>query len=206
MPDVEAESPPEYFDPEEAGYEAVQPEPEQAPDRPPCLCGCGAYPVGAKAKYLPGHYGKTQKGVSRPRVSKAGRRKAAREAGAEKPRDVDRSVKLMEWFQGLGQGLGLAGQQLESAPMVADAILIYGAAAPVSTALVELADDNAVIDRVVTAMVASGPYAALTTALAPLVMQMAANHGLLKPNPMFGILSPEDVIAAASAGGGESGG
>lgn len=28
---------------------------ESKPDRDPCLCGCGGYPKGAKARFIPGH-------------------------------------------------------------------------------------------------------------------------------------------------------
>jgi hypothetical protein len=28
---------------------------EQAQDRPPCLCGCGGYPKGKTARFIPGH-------------------------------------------------------------------------------------------------------------------------------------------------------
>jgi hypothetical protein len=35
--------------------EPVQPKAEEAQDRPPCLCGCGGFPKGKNARYVPGH-------------------------------------------------------------------------------------------------------------------------------------------------------
>lgn len=35
--------------------EPVKAKAELAQERPPCLCGCGGYPKGAKARFIPGH-------------------------------------------------------------------------------------------------------------------------------------------------------
>lgn len=36
-------------------HEQVRTEVAGRAERPPCLCGCGGYPKGAKARFIPGH-------------------------------------------------------------------------------------------------------------------------------------------------------
>lgn len=49
--------------------ESVQPE----TTRPPCLCGCGGFPKGKKARYLPGHDARHHSALKKARLGSAQR-------------------------------------------------------------------------------------------------------------------------------------
>lgn len=111
-----------------------------------------------------------------------GRRKRAAPAPPATPRKRSTTprakAKKTDYTEGL-IGLG----QLVSFPLAfvapADAAAITGHMPPIAKALNDLAQDKPEVAAVLDRVLAGGPYAALLTACAPLVVQLAHNHGLV---------------------------
>jgi hypothetical protein len=79
--------------------------------------------------------------------------------------------------------------------LLADAAVLEMHLAPIAAALGDLANERpevaAMLDRLMTA----GPYTALVSATVPLGIQLAANHGIVKPGTL-GTASPADLVAS----------
>lgn len=90
--------------------------------------------------------------------------------------------------------LGALGAARESPVLVADAAVIdmHGPAfaAAVGDLAMEMPPVAAILDR----LTAAGPYAALLTAVAPIVLQLGANHGMI-PVGILGTQQPAAVTA-----------
>lgn len=78
--------------------------------------------------------------------------------------------------------------------LLADAVAIQTHLPPLAEAVGDLANERpevaAMLDRLLTA----GPYTALVSALVPLALQLATNHGVLRPG-ILGTQSPEELRA-----------
>ncbi len=197
-----------YGDPFAIHMDDVTPEPSPSsttgepspPPRPPCACGCGEVPASATAEYMRGHH---------PRKANAGgkatkpptRRAQAREAGAEPGKEINRVARLIGVIQGPAVLMLIAGQQTSSKALVADGIVVSNAAPGLSKALVDLAEDNAAIDKAINAVIAAGPYAELFAIVSTVGLQLASNHGALPDLPAgFGVVSVDEVLASAGMG------
>lgn len=66
-------------------------------------------------------------------------------------------------------------------------------------ALNETAKSQAGLASALDKVVSAGPYGLILAAGVPFVMQLLANHGAIEPNADMGILSPQALVAAATA-------
>jgi hypothetical protein len=102
--------------------------------------------------------------------------------------------KREEGLNGVGQ-LGIAGCLL--AKQYADAGAIGKHWPRVSHELAALSDTNEGVAKVVDLVTEIGPYGALLLAVMPLIMQLAANHGMIKAdNALGGDIVPPAVLEA----------
>ncbi len=176
----------------------VTPEPVGSslhPDRDPCKCGCGETPVSLTAVYMRGHHPRNGTGPKGP-----SRRTKARDAGAEKGKQIDRVAGLIGAFQLPATLLVIVGKQTSSKPLVADGVVLSSSAPGLSKALVDMADENPAIDRAINAVLTVGPYAELMGILIPLGLQLAANHGAAPANEMLGTATVDQVLDLAGLG------
>jgi len=105
-----------------------------------------------------------------------------------------RAKGLMELAQ-LGQGLLLMTGQY------ADAAAIGQHFPPIAGELAKIADGSDVIAKPIDFLIEVGPYGALIAAGMPLVMQLMANHRLLKADMLMsqGVVPPELLEAQMKA-------
>ncbi len=81
--------------------------------------------------------------------------------------------------------------------LLADGYALAMHAPGLAEALNETAKQQPSVARALESIMKAGPYGAIIGAMVPLVMQLAANHGLMKPLPQMGIHDPADLAAAA---------
>ena len=176
-------------------------------DRPTPTSDDPAAPFGLDEDGQPiAPYGLTQEG--RPKRSPGGRppgsvappkRKAsappkrkAPPAARKRPPGPDYAGAVMDVARGPLLGLTLAGMRVPA--LMADAVAIEQHLPPIAEELGKLADSRPEVAAMLDRLTAAGPYAALLGALVPLGLQLAANHGLLRPG-MFGTVPPDALIA-----------
>lgn len=75
--------------------------------------------------------------------------------------------------------LGFAGMQRRSPALIADAAAIDTARPRVAAALGALGEEMPAVGAILDRLTAAGPYSAIVAAIAPLVLQLGANHGLV---------------------------
>ena len=93
--------------------------------------------------------------------------------------------------EGIG-GLFQLGQfGLLAAKQYADAAAIGEHAGNITSEVVKLAESNDKVAKAVDYLIDVGPYAGLIAAVAPLIMQVAANHKLVDASKMPGVSDPE---------------
>ena len=97
------------------------------------------------------------------------------------------------------QGLMSLGQLAQGVLLMtnqyADAAAIGQHFQPIAIELANIADANEAIAKPIDFLIEIGPYGALVTAVLPLALQLAANHGLLNANAMLGQgVVPPDVL------------
>lgn len=97
-------------------------------------------------------------------------------------------------------GLAMAGQAAGSKPLIADAIVVGKASPQIAMAIAQVADQDDRVARLVDSLVQTGPYAALFTALLPVVVQLGANHSakFAQAGAMLGAKSVDDIVAEAT--------
>lgn len=155
-------------------------------------------------------YGLTQEG--RPRKSAAGRpanpdskrskrraasssspprRKPTPSSSARKQQGPDYAQGVMDLCAGPMVALTLAGMRAPA--LLADAAAMEMHLPPIAGALGELAQTRPEVAAMLDRLMVAGPYTALVSATLPLGLQLAANHGLVKPG-VFGTVPPEQLI------------
>lgn len=106
--------------------------------------------------------------------------------------------KRKEGLQSVQQAAGLALMALKQP---ADAAALGEHGEPIIDELVRLADTDDQIATALDYLTKTGPYSALVMACLPLAMQIAVNHGRMKPSPLMpGVVSRETLEARAKAG------
>lgn len=88
----------------------------------------------------------------------------------------ERAQRLYEFVNVPVTIIGIAGQTIQSKPLVADAVVLRNASAPLASAVADLADQDERIAQIVDSLAATGPYAALFGVLLPVTVQIASNH------------------------------
>jgi hypothetical protein len=106
--------------------------------------------------------------------------------------------KRKEGLQSVQQATGLALMALKQP---ADAAALGEHGEPIIDELVKLGDTDDQIGKALDYLTKTGPYSALVMACLPLAMQIAVNHGRMKPNALMpGVVSRETLEARAKAG------
>lgn len=95
--------------------------------------------------------------------------------------------------QVVGMPLAVAGQANEA--FLADAVALEAQSEPIVEAVNELALRNARVAAALEKLATVGPYGLLLSAVSPLVLQVAVNHGAL-PAGMMGTVPPGALVAA----------
>jgi len=108
---------------------------------------------------------------------------------------VDKRTEGLNGLAQLGQGLLLMTGQY------ADAAAVGMHFPPVAAELAKIADSNETIAKPIDFLIEIGPYGALIEAAIPFVMQILANHRLIKIEAMLGsnVTSPEVLEAQMKA-------
>lgn len=149
-------------------------------------------------------YGLTQEG--RPKRSPGGRppgpvsgtrRKAPSPPKKKAPTTPKRAQgpnyagAVMDLARGPMVMLTVAG--MKSPALLADAVAIEQGLPPIAQAIGDLAQDRPEVAAMLDRLMVAGPYTALISAVLPLALQLATNHGLMAPGT-FGTMAPEQLI------------
>lgn len=116
------------------------------------------------------------------------------------PRKSSLETRLAGSLTTIGMGVTAAGG-MTSPAIQRDGILIIGNAPNIAKALADIAAGNPAVAANLERMLAAGTYAALFAALAPLVIGIGANHGVIPPHvaEMVGVELPDLGEMAATA-------
>lgn len=131
-----------------------------------------------------------------------GRSRTAKPAGATKtagkPSGVDYRPGIIGLLQIPQFGLVMAGKYVSPAYAL-DAVTLQLHGPSIADALHQTAIEQPAVAAILDRVLAVGPYGALLGALIPVAAQIAANHGMIQPNPEMGVLSPQGLIDALNA-------
>lgn len=100
-------------------------------------------------------------------------------------------------LQMLGAALVISAQQSGSAALLADAAAIGEHTPAIAQALADVADQDDRVAAVLDRLAQVGPWGAVITALIPLTLQIAANHGVAAAGvagAMFGVKPPQELV------------
>ena len=110
-----------------------------------------------------------------------------------RPKGPDYRMAVAGMLQLPAYALGVGARVVPSLGLDAIALSMHTPA--IADAVGQLAEDDPRIAAILDRVMAVGPYGALFAAITPLVMQILCNHGMLKPSPMMGTLSEEELYA-----------
>jgi len=123
----------------------------------------------------------------------AKRRGAAAPKSKAKGKGSDRKDAILGLFQIVSLPLA-AGAATGSVPFTADLVTVDVYADPVADAFDKLADQHKGVAAVLDKLAEVGPYGLVIGALAPMILQIAVNHGALPPGTA-GTADPDDLVA-----------
>lgn len=145
-------------------------------------------------------------------TTRAGRRAASAANKAKKPTGKDKKptsstprkaaleTRLTDNFVALGAVLAATGGMMSPA-LAADGLLITQHAASVSAALTKVADQQPAVKAALERMLTAGVYSGLVTAVLPLAIGIAGNHGMLPAGLVSALGGGVDTSTHATAGG-----
>jgi hypothetical protein len=149
-------------------------------------------------------------------TTRAGRRAASATSKAKRPSTKDKKptgttprkaaleTRLTDNFVALGAVLAATGGMMSPA-LAADGLLITQHAASVSAALTKVADQQPAVKAALERMLTAGVYSGLVTAVLPLTIGIAGNHGMLPAGLVAalggGVAPPSDPQTGASPQG-----
>jgi len=156
------------------------------------------YPYGRRADGTPrSRPGPKSSGSATPRMAAAPRpRKTTRPAAAKKG-EPDYRAGIMGLLQIPAMGLTMVGRQTKNQALQADGYALAMHAPGIAEALNETAKAQPAVGRALESIMKAGPYGAIIAAMVPLVMQLAANHGVMNPAPQMGIHAVADLVQAS---------
>lgn len=156
------------------------------------------FPYGRRADGSPrSRPGPKGTGSAGPRVAAAPRPRKATRPTAAKRNEPDYRPGIMGLLQIPAMGLSMLGRQTKNPALQADGYALAMHAPGLAEALNETAKAQPSVARALDSLMKAGPYGAIIAAMVPLVMQLAANHGVMNPAPQMGIHSPADLVAAS---------
>lgn len=154
------------------------------------------FPYGRRADGSPRSRPGPKSSGAAPRVAAAPRpRKTTRPAA--KKSEPDYRAGIMGLLQIPAMGLTMIGRQTKNPALQADGYALAMHAPGLAEALNETAKAQPSVARALESIMKAGPYGAIIAAMVPLVMQLAANHGVMNPAPQMGIHAPADLVAAS---------
>lgn len=154
------------------------------------------YPYGRRADGSPRSRPGPKSSGSAPRVAAAPRpRKTTRPAA--KKNEPDYRPGILGLLQIPAMGLTMLGRQSKNPALQADGYALAMHAPGIAEALNETALAQPKVAKALDSIMKAGPYGAILAAMVPLVMQLAANHGVMNPAPQMGIHNPADLVAAS---------
>ncbi|TDC20615.1 hypothetical protein E1265_21330 [Streptomyces sp. 8K308] len=123
---------------------------------------------------------------------------SARSKSTSRPAGPDYRAAVLGLFQLPGAALALAGAQRPE--LLADAIALDAYAPAVADAVAQLAREQPAVAAILDRFMRAGPYGALIGAVAPLVLQLLANHRIVKPG-LLGTMPPDVLVASVTPQG-----
>lgn len=156
-------------------------------------------PSKSKSKRPTTRAGRAAAAAERKAAGKGGKADKAPSSTTPRPRKADLETRLTTSLVTLGTGLAAAGS-MTSPAVTADGILVIRQAPDVSKALNDLARQDPRVAAALERMLTVGTYGALVAAVAPLMIGIAANHGVI-PAHVAGMVgvelpNPDDLAAA----------
>jgi hypothetical protein len=136
---------------------------------------------------LPAPYGRFKNG--RPRKTPPGGKAAT--SRSKKKAGTDYASGIMGLFQMAAFGLSMAAGD-KNVPLLADSVVISQHGPNVAQALDALAQERPEVAAVLDKVLAVGPYGLVLGALAPMVIQIASNHGVKIP----GVPSAQELVSS----------
>lgn len=113
-------------------------------------------------------------------------------------RAVDYRAGILGLLQLPALVLGLVARTTGNPALALDSATITLHAPDLAEAIDATAQAQPWLAAILDKAVEVGPYGALVTAVLPLALQLAANHGRVPANEQFGILTPEQLIEAVT--------
>lgn len=150
-----------------------------------------------KAKPGPRNAGGGASGT--PRTAAAPKPRKATATRAKTPGVTDYRPGIMGLLQIPAMGLSMIGRQSKNAALQADGMTLAMHAGNIAEALNMTAQTQPQVAKALDNIMKAGPYGAILTAVVPLALQIAANHGVIPVNPQMGLHSPEDLVQASNA-------
>lgn len=143
-----------------------------------------------------------------PRVASSGPRKVAAPksrpsgGGSKKAADGPDYRAALIGLSALPVGIAsmaarLISDEKKRAAIQLDALTLKVHAPTIAEALNNTAKTNARVAAALDHVVSVGPYGEIIAAVAPVILQCLANHGQIDANPELGILTPDQLVAAA---------
>jgi len=171
--------------PSETAHEQEWTPPEGAPPDATPEAPYGYFPDGRVRKRRPRRPG-----------AKAPGRKPGVKRGETDYRPVVASMAQMvaAALFGVGASIATTGAADKAGPWLADSAVLVKAEPAISSAVHNLAQQNAGLAAFLDRIASVGPYGELILALAPVVAQVAVNHGRA-PVGLFGTVDPQALIA-----------
>lgn len=124
-------------------------------------------------------------------------------SAAQRHPEVEKAERAQRVYEFLSIPVGVAGmvgQATGSKALVADAVTLGQGAPVLAKGVADVASENEAFAEIVDKLTASGPYAALFGALAPIVVQIAANHSerVAKVAVASGVAKSVDEVLASA--------
>jgi hypothetical protein len=115
-------------------------------------------------------------------------------AGSRPPAGPDYRMAVAGLLQLPAMALGVGARFNPALGLDAAALALH--TAPIADAIHHLALDDPRIAQILDRVMQVGPYGALVAAVSPLLVQVLCNHGVIRPNPTVGALTPEELLTA----------
>ena len=125
-------------------------------------------------------------------------RKPAVVRPAAKKGEADYRPGLMGLLQIPSMALSVLGRQTGNPALQADGYALAMHAPTLVEAINETAKAQPKFAKALDNIMKAGPYGALLAATIPLVMQLAANHKVMPPQPAMGVHTVEELVAASN--------
>lgn len=143
--------------------------------------------------------GRQNQATKRPPRLRARPKASAGTARSSRPASVDYRPTVMMLAQIPAVLLAVIGRMTGDEAWELDSATVQLHAPGIANAAHDTAQVDERLASILDKAMEVGPYGALIATGLPMVLQMAANHKKMAPNPAMGILSREELLAAVAA-------